>query len=170
MQLWPDSNEMKSWCCCIAQGIREASCFIQSLRMNLTDWISWSDQQQDWKALSLGSILWSICITASTNMIVEVLYGIQILGWWTAMNIICFTVATCSIYIVFLVDIYIDKMESEQYLLVMKGFFMQNKFQTLIQPYLVPQTIQSDTLTNHFCTRWTGWQEAIYKLCNIAAD
>lgn len=61
-------------------------------------------------------------------------------------------------------------MESEQYILVMESFFMQNKFQTLVQPYLVLHTIQSDTLTNHFCTHWTGWQEVIYKPYNIVAD
>lgn len=69
-----------------------------------------------------------------------------------------------------LFDICADKMENEQYILVMESFFMQNKSQILIQPYLVLHTIQSDTLTNHFCTQWTGWQEVIYKPYNIAAD
>lgn len=52
-----------------------------------------------------------------------------------------------------LFDISIDKLESGQYLLVMRSFFSQNKFQALIQPYLVLQAIQPDTLTNHLCTR-----------------
>ncbi len=171
MQLWPDSDEMKSWCCYIAEGIREASCFIQSPCMNLTGWIPWSDQKQVWKALSLGSILWSICITATTNMLVGVLCKVlSRLGgekqWISSVSQLLLFPVFC---ISKLFDIFIDKMESEQYLFVMRSFFMQNKFHTLIQD-LVLQTIQPDTLTTYFCIRWTGWQEVIYRPYNTAAD
>lgn len=52
-----------------------------------------------------------------------------------------------------LADISIDKMDTEQYLFVMKSFFIQNQFQTFIWLYLVLLAIQPDTLTNHFCTQ-----------------
>lgn len=71
MQLQLDGDEMKAQCCCIAEGVREASCFIQSPCTNLTDCIPSSDQQQAQEALSLGSILWSICITASAHRLVK---------------------------------------------------------------------------------------------------
>lgn len=69
-----------------------------------------------------------------------------------------------------LAGISIDKMDTEQYLFVIKTVFMQNQIQTLIWLYLALLTIQPDTLTNHFFTQWTGWQEVIYKPYNIVAD
>lgn len=54
-------------------------------------------------------------------------------------NIICFlyfSSFSCVPYYVWPTH-FIDKMESEQYPFVMKDFFMQNKFHTLILPYLV---------------------------------
>lgn len=53
-------------------------------------------------------------------------------------NIIRFTAATFSHGLFY--DISMEKAVSEQYLLVMKSFFMQNKLQTLMQPHLALQT------------------------------
>lgn len=94
-------------------------------------------------------------------------------AWVTNSNEFQFHSCYFFLYFVFfykIFDIFIDEMESEQFLFVMRSFFMQNKSHTLIQQYLVLQAIQPETLTNHFCTLWTGWQEVIYKPYNIAAD